>query len=149
MRKIGQFNLNSKRVVTSLTIDSRYGAVIRNPDAYVPPGARKTALNRLTPSQSSTPSPSGSERSLPKLSSVLPVRANPSPVVSPRASPAMPPVHHNFRQFVTDEKERLAQKKQVIIKNAEKKEQDSRLASLLEFSQNFKVQCSLFRFVPY
>ena len=43
----------------------------------------------------------------------------------------------SFRDFVTNEKQRLAQKKQQIFK----KEKDNRLADLLKFSQEFKV-CS-------
>lgn len=41
----------------------------------------------------------------------------------------------SFRDFVTNEKQRLVQKKQQIVK----KEKDNRLADLLKFSQEFKV----------
>lgn len=49
-----------------------------------------------------------------------------------------------MRGFVSAEKERLVQKRQALVKSAEKKDQDSRIASLVEFSQTFKVR---FRFV--
>ena len=115
---------------------SRYGAVIRGVEAYVPPGARKTPLIRLAgpPGQSATPSPPSS-RAPSREPKVAPV-VNGSPRVDS-------PVVNNFRQFVSDEKERLSQKKQGIIKLAERKDKDSRIASLVEFSQNFKVGQSL------
>lgn len=41
-----------------------------------------------------------------------------------------------FRDFVTNEKVRLTQKRQTIMKN----ERDKRMADLLKFSQSFKVR---------
>ncbi len=40
-----------------------------------------------------------------------------------------------FRDFVTNEKQRLTQKKQALVKN----EMDKRVAELVKFSQSFKV----------
>ena len=40
-----------------------------------------------------------------------------------------------FRDFVTNEKQRLTQKKQALVKN----EMEKRVAELLKFSQTFKV----------
>ena len=50
-----------------------------------------------------------------------------------------PALHATFSQFVTTEKERLQQKRQAAVNNAVKKEHDSKLASLLKFSQEFKL----------
>lgn len=44
----------------------------------------------------------------------------------------------SFREFVTNEKQRLAQKKQAIVKS----EKEKRMAELVAFSQNFKVRPS-------
>ena len=40
-----------------------------------------------------------------------------------------------FRDFVTNEKQRLTQKKQALVKN----EMEKRVAELVKFSQTFKV----------
>lgn len=113
----------------------RYGAVIRGPDAYVPPGARKTG-----PPSTNTPSPS-----LPQSRATLePIskRTSPLPLSASSSSSklAEAPVVDTFRQFVSSEKERLTQKRQDLVKSAVKKEQESRTASLVAFSQNFKVR---------
>ena len=42
----------------------------------------------------------------------------------------------NFRDFVTNEKQRLAQRKQAMVKT----EMDKRKADLLKFSKSFKVR---------
>ena len=43
-----------------------------------------------------------------------------------------------FRDFVTNEKQRLTQKRQAIVKN----EMDKRMSELVKFSQSFKVPCT-------
>lgn len=58
---------------------------------------------------------------------------------SPAAKREPPALHATFSQFVTTEKERLQQKRQAAVNNAVKKEHDSKLASLLKFSQEFKL----------
>ena len=52
-----------------------------------------------------------------------------------RAQPAADPLPA-FRDFVTNEKQRLTQKRQALVKN----ERDKRMAELLRFSQSFKVR---------
>lgn len=47
-----------------------------------------------------------------------------------------------FRDFVTNEKQRLTQKRQALVKS----EMDKRMADLIKFSQNFKVLDLLFWF---
>lgn len=66
-----------------------------------------------------------------------------SPASSKAASPApngqssKPPADPlpAFRDFVKDEKQRLTQKRQTLIKN----DMDKRMADLVKFSQSFKV----------
>jgi hypothetical protein len=139
-----------------------YSSVIRGPDAYVPPGARKGPLARFgIPangiSSPSPPSPSaqGKPAQDPAIVSTsrLPVYSSgnsrislvpsasepPAPVTSSSSSKSQPTLEGDFRNFVSHELERLTQKKQAIVKAAEKQDKDSKLASLLEFSQTFKV----------
>lgn len=47
-----------------------------------------------------------------------------------------------FRDFVTNERQRLTQKKQALVKS----EMDKRKAELLKFSQTFKVSVVVFSF---
>jgi hypothetical protein len=49
----------------------------------------------------------------------------------------------NFRDFVTNEKQRLAQRKQAMVKT----EMDKRKADLVKFSKTFKVSLYLDRLV--
>ena len=53
------------------------------------------------------------------------------------ASPWQPPADPlpAFRDFVTNEKQRLTQKRQALVKS----EMDKRMAELVKFSQSFKV----------
>lgn len=46
-----------------------------------------------------------------------------------------------FRDFVTNEKQRLTQKKQALVKN----EMEKRVAELVKFSQSFKVHTFVVR----
>lgn len=57
----------------------------------------------------------------------------------PAAKREPAPLHATFSKFVSTEKERLQQKREAVVKQAAKTEKDSKLASLLEFSQSFKV----------
>ncbi|KAJ7931503.1 hypothetical protein B0H13DRAFT_1958504 [Mycena leptocephala] len=114
--------------------EDKYGAVVRGNNAYVPPGARKpgdiapvgnaakadipklavngpdgTSVPSQTPSKSPSPAPSGSK-------------------------PANDPVTA-FSDFVTNEKQRLQQKRQALVKS----DMDKRMADLVKFSQSFKL----------
>ena len=119
--------------------------MIRGPSAYVPPGARKTTATRLPSSSNGSPAPSPPPlQAIPRFQEPLvapaqPASGVPAVKVSPDAPKAGPSLDTSFRQFVSSEKERLTQKRQAAVKAAEKKEQDTRLASLLEFSHSFKV----------
>lgn len=126
----------------------RYGAVVRGPDAYVPPGARKGPLSRFgaNPNGASTPPNASAPPYLPRISEPT---ATPAPSNGhATAAPAGPTpansitLEDNMRAFVTSEKARLTQRRDQVIKAAERKDQDSRIKSLLEFSQNFKVRLS-------
>ncbi|KIM39886.1 hypothetical protein M413DRAFT_19633 [Hebeloma cylindrosporum] len=130
--------------------EERYGAVVRGQNAYVPPGARKGGP--LPPSQ---PAPgvageaSAKADAIPKVSingpdgSVLPPTQTPA-VKSTASTPGIAPtVTTNppadavpaFRQFVTNEKQRLTQKRQALAKS----DMDKRMAELVKFSQSFKL----------
>ncbi|KAI5122298.1 hypothetical protein M0805_002375 [Coniferiporia weirii] len=126
--------------------EDKYGAVVRGANAYVPPGAR-----RQNPSgMASPPATSGEigkdkqdklDAPVPKVSVNTPdgtekplPRATPSPAGNgtvKQPADALPA----FRDFVTNEKQRLTQKKQALVKN----EMEKRVAELVKFSQNFKL----------
>lgn len=115
--------------------EDKYGAVVRGANAYVPPGARKTGTTGV-------PAANGSKTDVPKVSVNGPDGAAESPASSSKAaSPApsgnKPPADPlpAFRDFVTNEKQRLTQKRQALVKN----EMDKRMAELVKFSQSFKL----------
>ncbi|SGY40249.1 BQ5605_C003g02341 [Microbotryum silenes-dioicae] len=169
---------------SNMNEEDRYSGVIRGPEAYVPPGARKStpvakpavaAPNGASSGSASTPSvstpapkptphsgaqsqtsfqdpailsASGSSR-LP-----LPNAPNsriPSPAASTNATASdksdaasKATLDGHILRFVSDEREKLNERKQALLKEAretaEKKEKDSKLRSLLEFSQTFKLK---------
>ncbi|PPQ94475.1 hypothetical protein CVT25_001108 [Psilocybe cyanescens] len=121
--------------------EDKYGAVVRGQNAYVPPGARgKGAVSFATP-----PAPSHTETKaeIPKVSvngpdgTFIANAQAPSPPSSKAASPTPPagvgapkppadPIPA-FRDFVKDEKHRLNQKRQALVKS----EMDKRMAELI------------------
>lgn len=115
--------------------EDKYGAVVRGANAYVPPGARRGG----------PPAPAVSKPEIPKVSvngpdgtSVTPANV-PSPVpANATATPAKQAPADAvpaFREFVSNEKQRLTQKRQALVKN----EMDKRMAELVKFSQSFKL----------
>ncbi|GAA5847908.1 hypothetical protein JCM3766R1_003182 [Sporobolomyces carnicolor] len=139
--------------------EDRYGAVQRNPGAYVPPGARKAALARLggatspnppaTNGSSTSPSPSSTQAAapvsripptvrIPGSATTAPANAKSAGATAPTPSKTHPPVDETFRDFVREEKERLEKKKAALLQQQAKAEKDSRLRSLVQFSQSFK-----------
>ncbi|KAH9481288.1 PAB1-binding protein 1 [Psilocybe cubensis] len=126
--------------------EDKYGAVVRGQNAYVPPGARaKGAVSFIAPA---APPQTEAKAEIPKVSvngpdgtSITNAQA-PSPPSSKAASPApagatKPPADPipAFRDFVKDEKHRLNQKRQALVKS----EMDKRMAELVKFSQSFKL----------
>lgn len=138
--------------------EDKYGAVVRGKNAYVPPNARSAAGGAAAAS-------AAGEKAKPAAGAAAAAGTNGASadgapakvcILSPHfhleytdgfrtyafSDPSLPrqPQENNlidnFRDFVTNEKQRLAQKKQQIVK----KEKDSRLADLLKFSQEFKVR---------
>ncbi|KAF7312280.1 LsmAD domain-containing protein [Mycena indigotica] len=108
---------------SGLNEEDKYGAVVRGANAYVPPGARK---------------PDGAKSDVPKVSVNGPDGtsvANPSKSPSPAPSGAKPDPVTAFSDFVTDEKRRLQQKRQALVKN----DMDKRMADLVKFSESFKL----------
>ncbi|KAK0204777.1 hypothetical protein DFS33DRAFT_692473 [Desarmillaria ectypa] len=121
--------------------EDKYGAVVRGTNVYVPPGARKpgavppvsnAARNDVPkvsvngPDGAAVASQSQSPPSSSKASSPAPSSGSTKPPAD--AVPA-------FRDFVTNEKQRLTQKRQALVKS----EMEKRVAELVKFSQNFKL----------
>ncbi|KZP23766.1 hypothetical protein FIBSPDRAFT_918970 [Athelia psychrophila] len=115
--------------------EDKYGAVVRSTGAYVPPGARRGSgplSPPLAPASSSTPAP---KPEVPKVAINGPDGAA---IVDKDASPANKPPADPlpaFRDFVTNEKQRLTQKRQALVKS----EMDKRMAELKKFSLDFKL----------
>ncbi|KAJ7364010.1 hypothetical protein DFH08DRAFT_838071 [Mycena albidolilacea] len=113
--------------------EDKYGAVVRGNNAYVPPGARKPG---------GEPAVNAAKADIPKLAvngpdgTTLPSQTpskSPSPAPS-GSKPANDPVTA-FSDFVTNEKQRLQQKRQALVKS----DMDKRMAELVKFSQSFKL----------
>ncbi|KAK7050965.1 poly(A)-binding protein binding protein [Paramarasmius palmivorus] len=125
---------------SGLNEEDKYGAVVRGANAYVPPGARKAAGTSAAPSASKTAdvpkvSVNGPDGVTVQSSGGSPASSSkaPSPAPSTNKPPADPlPA---FRDFVTNEKQRLTQKRQALVKN----DMDKRMAELVKFSQSFKL----------
>ncbi|KAF9533809.1 hypothetical protein CPB83DRAFT_844552 [Crepidotus variabilis] len=118
--------------------EDKYGAVVRGQNAYVPPGARKTVTSPPA-TQTTHPTPDGAAASNPEIPkvSVNGPDGTPKAPISPTPAPNKPPADPlpAFRDFVTNEKQRLTQKRQALVKN----EMDKRMAELVKFSQSFKL----------
>ncbi|KAG8904527.1 hypothetical protein FRB99_001610 [Tulasnella sp. 403] len=120
--------------------EDKYGAVVRGPNAYIPPGARR----QETP-KGETPKPDGSTPKVTVNGTDGPSANGTTDAVNgvngtnDKSSPSNKHedagVIASFRDFVTNEKQKLAQKKQAIAKS----EMDKRLAELVKFSTNFKL----------
>ncbi|THV07420.1 hypothetical protein K435DRAFT_772738 [Dendrothele bispora CBS 962.96] len=121
--------------------EDKYGAVVRGANAYVPPGARKAAT-----AATGTSAGTSSKTDVPKVSvngpdgtsvpqSQSPASSSKAPSPAPAANkPPADPVPA-FRDFVTNEKQRLTQKRQALVKS----DMDKRMAELVKFSQSFKL----------
>ncbi|KAI6034817.1 hypothetical protein EDC04DRAFT_2201828 [Pisolithus marmoratus] len=129
--------------------EDKYGAVVRGANAYVPPGARKLQPPQTAGAPTTASAPPKPE--IPKVSvngpdgnvvvsgqkEVTPPTtksASPAPSASSATKPPADPVPA-FRDFVTNERQRLTQKKQALVKS----EMDKRKAELIKFSQTFKL----------
>lgn len=129
--------------------EDKYGAVVRGANAYIPPGARKHLQQNITtgtgpsgnpPFKQEVPKvavngPDGSTVSTPKEATPPTAKsASPAPSTSSVNKPPADPLPA-FRDFVTNERQRLTQKKQALVKS----EMDKRKAELIKFSQSFKL----------
>lgn len=109
----------------------------------MPPGARRGGPL--------SPPPSGGKSEIPKVSVNGPDGISvPAAVLSKPGSPApaggaatatkpAPDAPSAFRDFVTNEKQRLSQKRQALVKN----DMEKKMADLKKFSATFKVSWSL------
>ncbi|GAA6000794.1 Pbp1p [Rhodotorula paludigena] len=133
----------------TLNEEDRYGAVIRGEGAYVPPGARKAALARLQQGQQQQQQQNGAAdaAAVPAITTTAPPAA-PAAAGSADAPSAQggngngKDLQSSLQHFVTNERVRLEQRKaqmqQAQQQALAKKEQDSKLASLVQWSQTFK-----------
>ncbi|KDQ14804.1 hypothetical protein BOTBODRAFT_55014 [Botryobasidium botryosum FD-172 SS1] len=130
--------------------EDKYGAVVRGANAYIPPGARRNGVNGSLqpPVKDASPAP---KPEIPQVAVNAPdgtrteVKAAPAPssgspsssaaTASATAKPGADTLVGSFRDFVTNERQRLTQKKQAIVRS----EMDKRMADLIKFSQNFKL----------
>ncbi|KAG1773434.1 hypothetical protein EDD22DRAFT_857547 [Suillus occidentalis] len=124
--------------------EDKYGAVVRGQNAYVPPGARKMQttgpISGTSPPLKDVPkvSVNGPDGGPVAAKDVAPPAVkSPSPTPSTSSASNKPPADPlpAFRDFVTNERQRLTQKKQALVKS----EMDKRKAELLKFSQTFKL----------
>lgn len=124
--------------------EDRYGAVVRGQNAYVPPGARRSgAGGALSPPSTAAniAAPSTIKQDIPKVSidgpdgvAVTQTQSPPDATSSP-APGSTTAAKDAFRDFVAGEKQRLTRKRQALVKS----EMDKRMAELVKFSQNFKL----------
>lgn len=137
---------------SGLTEEDKYSGVQRNPNAWIPP-ARRPVANLPTPravpadpaiisSQLAKPSQGGHKtaasvtntprqvpKEAPKASEATTASASKAP------NPIEADIMAKFRQFATNERDRLSVKKASTFR----KEKDGRLQDLLAFSKDFKL----------
>ncbi|CAK5268526.1 unnamed protein product [Mycena citricolor] len=100
--------------------EDKYGAVVRAPGAYVPPGARP--LGKV-------------DGVIPRVAVNGPDGLTNSPSPAPSGTSGTPAAVTAFSDFVTSEKNRLQQKRQAMVKS----DMDKRLSELVSFGKNFKL----------
>ncbi|MCO5557982.1 hypothetical protein L7F22_011556 [Adiantum nelumboides] len=130
------------------TEEDRFGAVVRSPNAYVPPAARRAAAVAAAAGAQSTIKANGAARedkaangaqstsvAIPTITNTLAVKDG---VDANNAAPhqAGPDAVGEFRQFVSSERERMEKKKAALAK----KEKDTKLADLKNWGDKFKLK---------
>lgn len=119
--------------------EDKYGAVVRGTNAYIPPGARKAqaTAGKPTDAKSDVPAVSVNAPDGDAVSSQSPPASSKAPSPAPSTNSSKPPADPlpAFRDFVTNEKQRLTQRRQALVKS----EMDKRVAELVKFSQSFKL----------
>lgn len=137
---------------SGLTEEDKYSGVQRNPNAWVPP-ARRPIVNLPTPrvssvdpaiisSQLAKPGSSGHRSMVSEINVQRPTSGennksnDAAPTsVSKTANAIETDIMARFKQFATNERDRLSVKKAATFK----KEKDGRLQDLLAFSKDFKL----------
>ncbi|KAF9267767.1 hypothetical protein L218DRAFT_854692 [Marasmius fiardii PR-910] len=117
--------------------EDKYGAVVRGVNAYIPPGARKAGVAQAAASKTDVPKVSVNAPDGAAVATQTDTSASSSKGTSPAPPSSKPPADPlpAFRDFVTNEKQRLTQKRQALVKS----EMDKRMAELVKFSQSFKL----------
>ncbi|ORX60247.1 hypothetical protein DM01DRAFT_1370840 [Hesseltinella vesiculosa] len=103
--------------------EDRYGAVIRDPNVYVPPAMRKQPAQQKTSFTNLPP-----DSPLHKLTTAAAEKQAPKRIEAEIAN--------TFRKFAMLEKDKLQAKRQAL----HKKEQSDRLADLVKFHQTFELK---------
>ncbi|CAG8446395.1 14839_t:CDS:10 [Rhizophagus irregularis] len=111
--------------------EERYGAVVRNrdPNKYTPPHLRKIQEQQLQNATTQKIPPFSSSSALPNP---VPRKAG----VDAEGKPIEDQIVKTFRQFATNEKERLQQRMQAI----KKKDMDEKVDELRKWRQTFKMK---------
>ncbi|CAE6425876.1 unnamed protein product [Rhizoctonia solani] len=137
---------------TTTTTPNGASTPVKSPDTKSPPPgtalpAPANANNAgpapaLTTTAAATPPAEAPKPEVPKVAvngSETPAKVHRPPILTTHVLTYKQPGENNlvgsFREFVTNEKQRLTQKKQAIVKS----EKEKRMAELLAFSQNFKL----------
>ncbi|KAG2017742.1 hypothetical protein CC2G_007227 [Coprinopsis cinerea AmutBmut pab1-1] len=128
--------------------EDKYGAVVRGANAYIPPARRAQVQQTAAAPGPPGPAPAQAPAKAPEIpkvsvngpdgNAVAPAKAaSPAPGNATTNNANKPPADPlpAFRDFVTNEKQRLNQKRQALVKN----EMDKRMAELVKFSQSFKL----------
>ncbi|KAI0322616.1 hypothetical protein OF83DRAFT_1093168 [Amylostereum chailletii] len=118
--------------------EDKYGAVVRGTNAYVPPGARKQVPSTNGGKLPEVPKVSvNAPDGTPVVQTDSQASSSKAPSPAPSNASTKPPADAlpAFRDFVTNEKQRLTQKRQTLMKN----EREKRMADLMKFSQSFKL----------
>lgn len=112
--------------------EDKYAGVVRGANAYIPPGARKTgAIEEAPKPDIPKVSINGPDGATPTTQAAISNGTTPAPAIS--TGDAVVPA---FRDFVSGEKQRLAQKKQAVFRA----ERDKWTADFVKFSQTFKLK---------
>jgi LsmAD domain/Ataxin 2 SM domain len=149
-------NIVDAEGATAQTEEDKYGAVVRGTNAYVPPGARRAAAAAAaaTASASATARMNGANTVEGDRADSMSSSATPAIVTTaPSNSAAIPATSGqkdekgnadkqqnkdatgDFRQFVSQERERAERKKAALAKQ----EKDNKLADLRNWSDKFKL----------
>ncbi|PFH52983.1 hypothetical protein AMATHDRAFT_1711 [Amanita thiersii Skay4041] len=137
-------------IIDDTNEEDKYGAVVRGSNAYIPPPARKQAAMASTNAsattkadppkvivngvETTTQSPPVKTSSPAPTASATSTQSSASASTAPANKPPADPLPA-FRDFVVNEKQRLTQKRQALVRS----EMDKKIAELVKFGRSFKL----------